>query len=641
VAIAYNSPGVIVRETVNPTLAPLLANPSVVALVGAAKGEQTASQRVILSDAETTLTSGYSVGGGTITVADTTEFASTGTLILADPDGSPTGIVAYTGKTATTFTGVTGGFAGLTFISGGTVSQPTALTLRYTGVALTSAAVKNAASGETVDKGAYTLVAGTDPDATVTGDEPALLTRQVAPVAAPTVAAGTGTLTGTYEYAYSFVNAAGETGISPASAPIVLTAQGTDITGIHIGPAGTSARKVYRRKTAGTGADNTWRLVATISNNAANNLDDDTMSDATAALAATPVQGIAAGDTVTVTYDYTDQDYYAPTLFDDYNDVADKYGAPFDADGNIDSQLSFAARLVFLNGASEIIAVAAPSDSDNDIETALEKLTNEEDVRIVVVLGQGSAANVAAASSHVSTMINDGLYRFAVVGRDGSTATVDAQDMRDAASALNNEAVRFVSPASFTMQNPITGRALNVGGQYIAAALAGMYAARDLHIPLTRKTLAGFTGVGDVRTASELGLDSAAGLLVIEDKGGILRVRHDITTAVGSVNSRESSVVRAKYEMAHRIKRSLDDSIVGLVVPDGRGPMLVENAVAAILESLRIEQVISAYQDVKGRLLTGDPTTVEVRFSYTPSYPLNNISVVFTIDTLSGDFNIS
>jgi hypothetical protein len=213
--------------------------------------------------------------------------------------------------------------------------------------------------------------------------------------------------------------------------------------------------------------------------------------------------------------------------------------------------------------------------------------------------------------------------------------------MRDAASALNNEAIRFVSPASFTMQNPITGRALNVGGQYVAAALAGMYAARDLHVPLTRKTLAGFTGVGDVRTASELGLDSAAGLLVIEDKGGILRVRHDITTAVGSVNSRESSVVRAKYEMAHRIKRSLDDSVVGLVVPDGRGPMLVENAVAAILETLRIEQVISAYQDVKGRLLTGDPTTVEVRFSYTPSYPLNNISVVFTIDTLSGDFNIS
>jgi hypothetical protein len=427
VAIAYNSPGVIVRETVNPTLAPLLANPSVVALVGAAKGEQTASQRVILTDVTATLASGYTVGGGTITVDDTTDFTTTGVLILEDPVGSPATIVNYTGKTATTFTGVTGGLAAATFIAGATVSQPSALTLRYTGLNLNSAVVKNAASGSTVSEGAYTLVEGSDPDATVEGDEPALLTRYAAPVSPPSVAVGTGTLTGTYEYAYSFVNAEGETGISPASASIALTAQGTDVTGIQIGPTGVSARKVYRRKTAGTGADNAWHLVATISNNTATNLDDDTMADGTAALAASPPQGIANGDTVTITYEYTDQDYYAPTLFDDYNDVADKYGAPFDADGNIDSQLSFAARLVFMNGASEIIAVAAESDNDSDIEDALAKLTNEEDVRIVVVLGQGSAANVAALSSHVSTMINEGLYRFGVVGRDGSVSTVDAQ----------------------------------------------------------------------------------------------------------------------------------------------------------------------------------------------------------------------
>jgi hypothetical protein len=55
-----------------------------------------------------------------------------------------------------------------------------------------------------------------------------------------------------------------------------------------------------------------------------------------------------------------------------------------------------------------------------------------------------------------------------------------------------------------------------------------------------------------------------------------------------------------------------------------------------VLEQLVLEGVINAYSDVKARLLT-DPTTVEVRFQYTPAYPINNINVVFTINTQTGD----
>jgi hypothetical protein len=62
--------------------------------------------------------------------------------------------------------------------------------------------------------------------------------------------------------------------------------------------------------------------------------------------------------------------------------------------------------------------------------------------------------------------------------------------------------------------------------------------------------------------------------------------------------------------------------------------------VIGVLEGLMAEEAISGYADVKARFLQNDPTTIEVRFQYTPAYPINTISVVFTINPNSGDFDL-
>lgn len=561
---AYNSPGVTVSETVNPALAPATANPSLVAIVGAASGSQSASERLIL----------------------------TGT---------------------------------------------TAVTLAHTGVTL-PVVVKLASTGATISAGNYIAVQSSDPDGVaLSGDEIFTLTRVASPSTAPTVsAAGTGSLTGTYEYAVSFVNANGETGIGPSNGPTAITAAGFNLSVIPIGPAGTTQRKIYRKKTIGTNADSQFHLVATIADNVTTVLTNETTADTTANAAASPVTGIASGDTVIVTYNYTDNNYYEPTIFDDYADVIAKYGNPVDANGNVSSPLSYAIRLAFVNGASEVVGVAASADTQTPIEAALAQLEDERQVNIIAV---ANGASFAASSlyAHLIKMNAQGFYRIGVTGRDGSASTVPAATTRSAASALNEESLRYLSVSSFRTTNTVTGAQLNLGAHYAAAAVAGMTAARDVQVPLTRKTLAGFEGINDKRTESEKALDSAAGLLVIEDKGGVLRVRHDITTAVGDVNKRESSVVRAKYELAQRVRDALDAGVVGSVLPLDRGPTLVETVVRSVLESMIVEEAIAAYTDVKGRLLSGDPTTVEVRFSYTPAYPINNINVVFTINTQTGD----
>lgn len=571
---AYNSPGVSVRETNNPALAPLLANPSVVAVVGSARGEQVASERLTLTGTD-------------------------------------------------------------------------AETLRYTGVDEATVLVKLAATGETLNAGTYVVTQGTDPDATVTGDEPTTIARFAHPTTAPTVSAtGTGALTGTYRYAVTFVNANGETGIGPESPDAVITAAGFNLSAIPLGPTGTTARNIYRKKVS-SGGDNKFHLVATIGDNTGTTVTNEATTDATAQGdgvstfgTAQPPTGIATGDTVVVTYDYTDNFYYEPTLFDDLNALYDKYGDPYDADGNVDSELSFAARLAFVNGASEVVAVAATADSDSAIESALTQLEDVDQVRLVVA-ARGTAAVSTAVAAHVTKMNNQGLYRMGIVGRDGSAAAITAETLRAAAKGLVNEAIVHVSPASFTIENPVTGRPMNIGGQYAAAAIAGMFSARDVQVPLTKKAVAGFSGYSDKRTASELALDSSAGLMVIENRGGVLQIRHGVTTAVGDSKTQEASVVRAKYDMAHRVRTSLESSLIGTVASPTAAPLLVRGTVAGVLDQLIVEGVISGFTGVSARMLDSEPTTVEVRFSYTPAWPINNIDIIFNINTTTGEFGLA
>ena len=560
---AYNSPGVTVTESITSALAPLVANPSVVALVGPASGHQTASERLVLS--------------GT-----------------------------------------------------------TAVQLRYTGVDTTTVVVNSAVDGSSINAGSYEVVQGTDPNAGVDGDEPYTIARVAAPSTAPTLASGTGTLTGTYHYAVAFINANGSTGIGPTSADFSATSQGITLSAIPLGGTGITGRLVYREKVV-NGVGQGFHLVATINDNTTTTITNETTSDATADNGASPVNGIASGDTVIVTYDYTDQNYFAPTTMDDFASITAKYGNPYDSDGNIDSELSFAARLLFLNGASELILVATASNNQTDIDSGLALLENVPEVRFVSVTAGTSAINNDVIA-HVDKMNAQGYYRQAVIGIDGTASAVAASSQRTAAQAINDEAIMLVNSTSWQMENPTTGRPMNVGGQYAAAGLTGMWAGRDVQFPLTRKTLAGFVDINDKRTASEAALDSSAGLLVVENRGGVLRVRHSLTTAVGSVNTREGSVVRAKFDMAHRMKDTLDSSLVGIVTTVGQAPLLAQAAVTGVLEQLVLEGAIQAYQAVTARLLVNDPTTVEVRYSYTPSYPINNIQVIYTINTTTGDF---
>lgn len=86
----------------------------------------------------------------------------------------------------------------------------------------------------------------------------------LAPIAAPTSVAGlAGAITATVSYKVTFVGRGGETDPSPATTDITVSAKRVALSGISVGPSGTTARKIYRRDT--TGGD--YRLLATLTDN--------------------------------------------------------------------------------------------------------------------------------------------------------------------------------------------------------------------------------------------------------------------------------------------------------------------------------------------------------------------------------------
>jgi hypothetical protein len=378
---------------------------------------------------------------------------------------------------------------------------------------------------------------------------------------------------------------------------------------------------------------------------------------------------IADGTVVRVSYSYTPEDYFAAKTLYSLQEVEQRYGSAWSADGlSIGSPVSHAAHIAFENGAPFVVVQPLFVDSGSGRvqptpvqaasaatwQATFVALRDYEDINVVVpVVGQyDDPTNTADVSSgtvlsifnavqaYVWYMRTQDQYVFAVLGEDATTdGSVNSTTLVNHASALQAqfggdvaEQLALISPAKFIRATAASNQTMYVGGQYAAAAVGGQLAGRRVQVPLTRKPLAGFTQVGERRTKEEKNVEAANGILVVEQRGAAVQIRHGLTLNNSSVQAREINVVRAKHFMVESLYNTFDSQIIGEVVADNTAPAIVRSAVVATLERLKSLEVLAAYRSVDARLLVGDPTYVEVRFSYSPFFPLNYVDIVFSID---------
>ena len=383
---------------------------------------------------------------------------------------------------------------------------------------------------------------------------------------------------------------------------------------------------------------------------------------------------IPDGATVRVTYTYTSADYWNPIRLTSMGDIEERFGKAWNTAGTgIYSPLSFAAMCALENGAQDIVlqplffdnagVKQQPTDAQHAATAAwtstFTNLRDYEDINVVVpIIGQSQTTVNDAAVVGVHQVVQDFVkfmkgeqqYVVGILGEDNSTGAMSTPltTPRTHAAQLQaryggevNEQLCLIAPSKFSrpLPNVYTG-SLFVGGQYVAAGIAGAIAARPVSSPLTRKALAGVSGVAETRTKSDKNTDAASGLMVVEQRGQLVQIRHSLTLDTTSTTKRELSIVRAKHRVVESVRNTLEEQVIGNVIADDQAPLVVRNAVIGVLDSLRGYGDIVNFSNVQARYVSLDPTTIEVRFSYKPAFPLNYVNVIFSLDLTSGDVTL-
>ncbi len=378
-----------------------------------------------------------------------------------------------------------------------------------------------------------------------------------------------------------------------------------------------------------------------------------TTQDNTLTIARSGGSTITDGATVYVSYRFTDETFFNPLVANDFDDVRDAYGPPFNEDtGAIISPLSLAARIAFENGAVQVVCVpttgAANAVTRGQLTAAYDKLTAFFNVNIVVPItigltgtpgSPGDTLNIGNdLKAFLDSEAREGNFRIGILGYE-TTVTVDPIV---AATDFASSRIVLAWPNRMSYYNGYTNATIEVGGYYLAAAYAGRFAAQEPQMPLTKKQIRGFAGIAPTvlttMTKAQRDTWSDGGIAVTElARDGRLIVRHGTSTDRSNVHTREVSLTRAKDAMVRLVQDTTDgNGLIGTPIEEDT-PGRVKGIVTGALETAKASGLIIDYLNVKVRQRSLDPSIIEVKFEYRPAYPLNYIIVSFSINTTTGE----
>jgi len=374
---------------------------------------------------------------------------------------------------------------------------------------------------------------------------------------------------------------------------------------------------------------------------------------------------IGQTETVRVSYNYQDSSYFLPYTFYDYRDVVAAYGPALtkytDTNGvsswEITSELSLAAKFAFLNGAYQVVCVAVKPASgtapgtpaqDPDYGVAMQLLSDIPSIAIVTSCrSTNKDSTLPDVRAHVYQQSTSRYERRAILGFDGSTTVVPSSTRITAAQYTDSldvsNRIMLVSPSAFTYYSSELAQTITLGGQYMAAALAGMTVAMSFAMPLTHKYPVGFTGIVAETPPlqdAQLTEESRSGLAVIEyDRRGNIRVRHGVTTDSTDLIPREWSITGQQDALVFRLRDYLDDAnLIGQPIYSYTLVNVKASAEAA-LQSLVRDNLLVDYTGLTVRQLLSNPDVIEISFGWKPAFPLNYIVLTFAIDLTSGTVN--
>lgn len=377
-------------------------------------------------------------------------------------------------------------------------------------------------------------------------------------------------------------------------------------------------------------------------------------TEAVVTIARSNPSNITDGEVVYVTYNYADSAYFEPFVATDFDVIQARYGSAINqSTGVITSPLSFAAKLAMEQGVRELVLLPTQGStytqvSRQQLADAYVLLESRDDVGIVVPLPIGITGSdgtpgdttniINDLKAHLATTSANGLYRTAVFGYDKSATRTHST----VAATASDRRIALVYPNTMNYFVGNLKKTIEVDGFYLAAAVAGQMAARAPQDPMTRKAIRSFTSIPSrifsTMTNSAKNTLSAAGVMVVEQTTDQkLVVRHGVSTNTTSTLTREISLTRSRDILIRLIYRALDNSgLIGAATND-ETPVLVRSIVDGALNQARSSGLLMDFSNLKVKVSEADPTAMDVKFAYKPSYPLNYVNVSFSVNTVTGN----
>lgn len=348
--------------------------------------------------------------------------------------------------------------------------------------------------------------------------------------------------------------------------------------------------------------------------------------------------GIEDGEQVRVEYRYADEEYFDHFMVDAYADVERKFGRAWNDDGT-PNPMSLAASIIFANGGTGTMLMCVPvnpyfNDEANgtldltDYQRAFDSIV-EDEVGIVVETSANTDVQSSLIQNTIAAAQDFDLPRIAVLGRDFAEDGVNRDQLRTYAESINHERISVVSPPQWEMINQIGAGYQDVGGQYAAAAYAGILSSIQVQETATRRLIAGLRP----KEREKEGLvrsDTTSGLTVIEKRSGTSRIHHAVTTAFNNVSTREINVVRAKDFIIRSLKDTLDPVIIGKLWEPNLD-IIAATAASRVLQSMKEDYVLADFSTPEVEPDPTDPTRMLMRFSYYPNYAVNEVLITFSL----------
>ena len=401
---------------------------------------------------------------------------------------------------------------------------------------------------------------------------------------------------------------------------------------------------------------NTDYVVATVSN----------VTTITTITGGAGIAGVGTNGWIAANYNYTTAVSGATYTFYNFDGVQNTFGPAFAFNSTtgavtINSPATLAAYLAFQNGAQIVSCqniIAPNSGSNQDFLDAIQGLVTIPGINVIVPLKYDTDYNTTTSgilftglSNFLIAQASNGVYQCAFVGMDSTVTSTNlintvAKIASNISSGSNTNGTRMslavpqqinVNPGLNSTTGISTGF-VTIDGFYLAAALAGLFVGQpDVYIPITHKIINGVQSIPSQVSASDsTTIQSLGGCIVRQRANGQIYVRHGLTLNTTNWLTQEISINAIGDRLSNNIANALESStLIGSALTSTNLASLQSIVLATLMRSVNTN-LIQSYQSLSYSVNPATPTTVNVSFQYSPTYPLNYVQVSLSINAQSG-----